>query len=70
MFPLKKYQKCLSQGLYGGALPPSSIGAVELHAEGARSHVLWVVLQTADKLSHRFSLIADLIDGGEEGEPV
>lgn len=32
--------------------------------------MLRVVLQTADELLYRFALIADLIDSGEEGEPV
>lgn len=65
----KKYKKGLSLCPCGGALLPSSTGVEVLHAKGQKSHMLRVVLQTADKLLHRFSLIADLIDGGEEGEP-
>lgn len=66
---LGKNTKSLSLCPSGGALPPSSSRAVVLHAEGPRSHVLRVVLQTANKLLHRFSLVADLIDGSEEGKP-
>lgn len=33
------------------------------------SHVLRVVLQTGDELSHLFALEADLVDGREQREP-